>query len=1553
MGRMKPQPYGGTNAPPQEQGAQAGPQQGHGSPGQPDGSQTAQQQQSASSQQRFLSPQELSRVLLVSQASSAPSTASSRGPEDMNVNLQSRPSAPSDLTWLRRILKKKMATSTCKQAEGMSGVLLKSGRVLVLPSRPGVRRRDLSGSIDDVPTGTEGALSPGVSTSGISGSQGEQSNPAESPFSPCTSPHLPGIRGPSPSSAGSPASAARSHSGLLSPAAVPGNQMPPRPRSGRSDSILHLSVHPSGRAQDQGGSPGQPNSNEMPNANYPSPGTGGSLSRKRAQEAAATTVHTAAKSVQSRPPGYPKINQGGVTGIGAPSGQGINSLAHMMNPQGLPCATGGKVSNNSAGMAASPEVIGLGEVELPSASKTKNEADGTPSAKSKSKELSRVLLVSQASSAPSTASSRGPEDMNVNLQSRPSAPSDLTWLRRILRKKTATSTWRHAEGTSGVLLKGGRVLVLPSRPGVRRRDLSGSTDDVPTGHPPHLPGIRGPSPSSVGSPASAAQSRSGPLSPAAVPGGSPGQPNCSANCHSPGRRGSMNPTRAEEAADAAMHTAAKSVQSRPPGYPKINQGGVTGIGAPSGQRINSLAHMMNPQGLPCAVGGKVSNNSAGMVASPEIIGLGEVTLPSASKTKNEAEGTPRVKSKSKELSRVLLVSQASSAPSTASSRGPEDMNVNLQSRPSAPSDLTWLRRILRKKTATSTWRHAEGTSGVLLKGGRVLVLPSWPGVRRRDLSGSIDDVPTGHPPHLPGIRGPSPSSVGSPASAAQSRSGLLSTAAVPGGSPGQPNRSANCHSPGRRGSMNPTRAEEAADTAMHTAAKSVQSRPAGYPNVNQGGVTGTGAASGQGIDSLARMMNPQGPPCAMANNSAGMAASPEVIGLGEVELPSASKTKNEADGTPRAKSKSKELSRVLLVSQASSAPSTASSRGPEDMNVNLQSRPSAPSDLTWLRRLLKKKTATSTCKQAEGMSGVLLKSGRVLVLPSRPGVRRRDLSGSIDDVPTGTEGALSPGVSTSGISGSQGEQSNPAESPFSPCTSPHLPGIRGPSPSSVGSPASAAQSRSGPLSTAAVPGNQMPPRPRSGRSDSILHLSVHPSGRAQDQGGSPGQPNSNEMSNANYPSPGTGGSLSRKRAQEAAATTVHAAAKSVQSRPPGYPKINQGGVTGIGAPSGQGINSLTHMMNPQGPPCAMGGKVSNNSAGMAASPEIIGLGEVTLPSASKTKNEAEGTPRVKSKSKELSRVLLVSQASSAPSTASSRGPEDMNVNLQSRPSAPSDLTWLRRLLKKKTATSTCKQAEGMSGVLLKSGRVLVLPSRPGVRRRDLSGSTDDVPTGHPPHLPGIRGPSPSSVGSPASAAQFRSGPLSPAAVPGGSPGQPNCSANCHSPGRRGSMNPTRAEEAADAAMHTAANSVQSRPAGCPNVNQGGVTGTGAASGQGIDSPAGMTNPQGPPCAMANNSAGMAASPEVIGLGEVELPSTSKTKNEADGTPRAKSKSKNYKRPRDDDYSPPAKRHKGEMCNIPYSAGQEQTPQQLPPAQSQEPSQQQTAQPSPQEDLPNQ
>ncbi|KAK2518696.1 Arid1a [Columba guinea] len=430
MGKMRPQPYGGNNPYTQQQGAQAGPQPGHGYPGQPYGPQAPQRypmgmQSRTQSAMGGLSyaQQELSQDSFGSQASSAPSMASSKGQDDMNLNLQSRPSS--------------------------------------LP--------DLSGSIDDLPMGTEGALSPGVSTSGISSSQGEQSNPAQSPFSPHTSPHLPGIRGPSPSPVGSPASVAQSRSGPLSPAAVPGNQMPPRPPSGQSDSIMHPSMNQSSIAQDrgymqrnpqmpqysspqpgsalsprqssggqmhagmgpyqqnsmgsygpqggqygpQGGYPRQPNYNAMSNANYPSPGMGGSMNPM----GAGSQMHgqsgvppysglppgrmshgamgnrpygpnMANMPPQVGPPGYPNMNQGGMMGTGPPYGQGINSMAGMINPQGPPYPMGGNMANNSAGMAASPEMMGLADVKLTPATKMNNKADGTPKAESKSKKSS-------------------------------------------------------------------------------------------------------------------------------------------------------------------------------------------------------------------------------------------------------------------------------------------------------------------------------------------------------------------------------------------------------------------------------------------------------------------------------------------------------------------------------------------------------------------------------------------------------------------------------------------------------------------------------------------------------------------------------------------------------------------------------------------------------------------------------------------------------------------------------------------------------------------------------------------------------------------------------------------------------------------------------------------------------------------------------------------------------------------------------------------------------------------------------------------------------------
>lgn len=79
----------------------------------------------------------------------------------------------------------------------------------------------------------------------------------------------------------------------------------------------------------------------------------------------------------------------------------------------------------------------------------------------------------------------------------------------------------------------------------------------------------------------------------------------------------------------------------------------------------------------------------------------------------------------------------------------------------------------------------------------------------------------------------------------------------------------------------------------------------------------------------------------------------------------------------------------------------------------------------------------------------------------------QDLSGSIDDLPTGTEAAVSSGASGSGSA--QGDQGTPARSPFSPHVSPRLPppARTGPSPAASPSPAgSGSQSRSGPMSPA-------------------------------------------------------------------------------------------------------------------------------------------------------------------------------------------------------------------------------------------------------------------------------------------------------------------------------------------------------------------------------------------------------------------------------------------------------------------------------------------------------
>ncbi|XP_009950523.1 PREDICTED: AT-rich interactive domain-containing protein 1B-like, partial [Leptosomus discolor] len=337
-----------------------------------------------------------------------------------------------------------------------------------------------------------------------------------------------------------------------------------------------------------------------------------------------------------------------------------------------------------------------------------------------------------------------------------------------------------------------------------------------------------------------------------------------------------------------------------------------------------------------------------------------------------------------------------------------------------------------------------------------------------------------------------------------------------------------------------------------------------------------------------------------------------------------------------------------------------------------------------------------------------------------------DLSGSIDDLPTGTEATLSSAVSASGSTSSQGEQSNPAQSPFSPHASPHLSGIPGgPSPSPVGSPVGSNQSRSGPISPASIPGfmagiQRNPQMSQYGPQQTGPSMSPHPSPGGQvhpgigsfqqsnssgtygpqmsqygPQGNYSRPPTYSGVPNTSYSGPGPGmginansqmhgqgpsqpcgtmplgrmpsagmqsrpfpGNMStmtpnspgmsqqggpgmgppmptvNRKAQEAAAAVMQAAANSAQSRQGNFPAMNQSGIMASSSPYTQPMNNSSGLMNPQAPPYSMAPNMVNSSTAPMGLADMMTPGESKLPLPLKADGKEEGPPQPESKSKD-------------------------------------------------------------------------------------------------------------------------------------------------------------------------------------------------------------------------------------------------------------------------------------------------------------------------------
>ncbi|XP_012577541.1 PREDICTED: AT-rich interactive domain-containing protein 1B isoform X4 [Condylura cristata] len=280
-----------------------------------------------------------------------------------------------------------------------------------------------------------------------------------------------------------------------------------------------------------------------------------------------------------------------------------------------------------------------------------------------------------------------------------------------------------------------------------------------------------------------------------------------------------------------------------------------------------------------------------------------------------------------------------------------------------------------------------------------------------------------------------------------------------------------------------------------------------------------------------------------------------------------------------------------------------------------------------------------------------------------------DLSGSIDDLPTGTEATLSSAVSASGSTSSQGDQSNPAQSPFSPHASPHLSSVPGgPSPSPVGSPVGSNQSRSGPISPASIPGSQMPPQPPGSQSESSSHPALSQSPMPQERGFMAGTQRNAQLSQygpqqtgpsmSPHPSPGGQMHPGISSFQQSNSSGTYGPQMSQYgpqgnySRPPTYSGVPSASYSGPGP--GMGINA-NNQMHGQGPgqPCGALPLGRVPSAGMQNRPFPGNMSSMTPSSPGMPQQGGPGMgppmPTVNRKAQEAAAAVMQAAANSAQS----------------------------------------------------------------------------------------------------------------------------------------------------------------------------------------------------------------------------------------------------------------------------------------------------------------